>query len=101
MENVDSDMVKSGIIMLHPVRLKILSILEQKGEMYIEEIAKNVNFDRRLVSFHLSVLQNDGFLESSFRVVQEPHSKGKAGRFFRLTTKYVETKSKLSEFLKR
>lgn len=100
MENTDPAMIKSGIVMLHPIRLKILHILEEKGEMYIDEIAKNVDIDRRLISFHLGVLQNYGFLESSFKVVEEPHSKGKAGRFFTLTSKYEETKSRLSDFLK-
>ena len=101
METIDQEMVKSGIIMLHPIRLKILHVLEEKGEMYIESIAEDTGIDRRLISFHLSTLQNNGFLESVFKVVQEPHSKGKAGRFFKLTPKYAETKSKLSDFLKR
>ncbi|MCJ7430014.1 helix-turn-helix domain-containing protein [Candidatus Bathyarchaeota archaeon] len=101
MENINSELVKSGIIMLHPIRLKILRILEEKGEMYIEPIAEGTGVDRRLISFHLGVLQNNGFLKSAFKVVEEPHSKGKAGRFFNLTPKYEETKSKLSDFLKR
>lgn len=101
MEHANPDMVKSGSIMLHPIRLKILTTLEhEKGEMYIDKIAEKVNIDRRLVSFHLGVLQNYGFLESSFKIVQEPHSKGKAGRFFKLTTKYEETKTELSDLLK-
>lgn len=100
MENIDPELVKSGIIMLHPMRLKILHVLEEKGEMYIEPIAEITGIDRRLISFHLSVLQNNGFLESAFKVVEEPRSKGKAGRFFKLTPKYEETKSRLSEFLK-
>ena len=100
MDKFDPDMVKNGIIMLHPARLKILYLLEEKGEMYIDEIANHVGIDRRLVSFHLGVLQNHGFLESSFKIVQEPHSKGKAGRFFKLTTKYKETKIRLSDLLK-
>ena len=99
LEKIEAAMVKSGMIMLHPIRLKILRTLEEKGEMYIDEIAKEVDTDRRLVSFHLGVLQNYGFLESVFKVVQEPHSKGKAGRFFKITTKYKDTKAKLSDFL--
>jgi DNA-binding transcriptional ArsR family regulator len=87
--------------MLHPIRLKILQTLEEKGELFIDQIATNAQIDRRLVSFHLGVLQDNGFLESSFKVIEEPHSKGKAGRFFKLTPKYEQTKDKLSSFLRR
>jgi DNA-binding transcriptional ArsR family regulator len=100
MGKTNLEMIKSGSIMLHPVRFKILDTLEKKGEMYIDEIAKNVDTDRRLVSFHLGVLQNHGFLESSFKIIKEPRSKGKAGRFFKITGKYEETKSKLSDLFK-
>lgn len=100
MENIDPELVKSGMIMLHPIRLKILHVLEERGETYIESIAEDTGIDRRLISFHLSTLQNNGFLESTFKIVEEPHSKGKAGRFFKLTPKYEETKIKLSDFLK-
>ena len=95
---MSNNVVKDGIIMLHPVRWKILDTLCSKGgAMYIEEIADTIEEDRRLVSFHLGVLQERGFLVSEFKIVQKPASKGKAGRFFKLTPKYEKTKAKLVE----
>lgn len=93
---MSGDSIKDGIIMLHPVRWKILDLLHSKGvgaEMYIEEIANSIEEDRRLVSFHLGVLQERGFLVSDFKIVQKPTSKGKAGRFFKLTPKYEKSVS--------
>ena len=90
--------IAEGTVMLHPVRWKILNSLKAKGEeMYIDQIATVVGADRRLVSVHLGILQEHGFLTSEFKIVQEPHSKGKAGRFFKLTTKFDETRSKMAK----
>lgn len=88
--------VKEGSIMLHPIRWSILMTLKSAGEeMYIDPIADAIGRDRRLVSFHLATLAEYGFLESEFRVVEEPKSKGKAGRFYKLTPKFDEIRSKL------
>jgi predicted transcriptional regulator len=89
---------QGGTIMLHPIRWKILKGLKEKGEtMYIDQIAKMVNEDRRLVSVHLGSLQEHGFLTSEFKVVEQPHSKGKAGRFFTLMPKFDELRSQLAK----
>ena len=100
MKKIDATIIKDGIIMLHPVRWKILTALKGKDkEMYIDEIANMIEEDRRLVSFHLSILQNRGFLESEFKVLQVPKSKGKAGRFFRLTEKFDKLRPQLAHLI--
>jgi len=98
---MSDDTIREGTTMLHPVRWKILTVLKAKGiEMYIDQIADAVNEDRRLVSFHLGTLQELGFVESEFKVVQEPRSKGKAGRFFKLTPKFDKVRSDLVRAIK-
>ena len=93
--------IKEGTVMLHPIRWKILTGLEKKGkEMYIDPIAEMVGSDRRLVSFHLATLEEHGFLTSEFKVVKKPESKGKAGRFYKLTPKFVELKEELVKAIK-
>ena len=74
--------IEEGIIFLHPERLKLYKALKHAGKpLFINEIADKIQTDRRLVSYHLSALEEHGFVSSEFKVVQEPHSKGKAGRF--------------------
>ena len=74
------DPIKESAICLHPIRWKILNTLANaESPMYIDAIATKLNEERRLVSFHLITLQEHGYLESEFRLVQEPHSKGKKG----------------------
>ncbi len=67
--------------------------------MYIDEIAKEVSEDRRLISFHLSTLEDNGFVDSEFKVIKEPKSKGKAGRFYNLTSKPDEVLQKLAKII--
>ena len=55
--------------------------------MYVDEIADEIKIDRRLVSFHLTTLEEKGFATSDFKVIRKPQSKGKAGRFYTLTPK--------------
>lgn len=87
--------------MLHPIRWKILMLLKEKNtEMYIDQIADVIKEDRRLVSFHLGTLQELGVVESEFKVVVEPKSKGKAGRFFKLTPKFDKTRADLIKAIK-
>jgi DNA-binding transcriptional ArsR family regulator len=93
--------IKEGTVMLHPIRWKVLNGLKEKGvEMYIDRIADMVREDRRLVSVHLGILQEHGYLTSEFKIVEEPHSKGKAGRFFKLTPKFDKMRADLVKVIK-
>lgn len=95
-----SDILKESGIVLHPVRWKIIEALETSGEpMYVSEIASKIDEDRRLVSFHLSTMEEKGYARSSFEVIKEANSLGKAGRFYTLTDKVKEVKEKLSELV--
>ena len=94
-------MVKGGLILLHPVRWKIYKTLKEKGKpMYIDEIAKETSEDRRLISFHLSTLEDNEFVHSEFKVIKNPKSKGKAGRFYNLTSKPDKALQNLTELIK-
>ena len=92
--------IKDGILMLHPIRWKILMALKEKNKaMYIDPIAEMIGEERRLVSFHLSTLEEKGFLESEFKIVTKPKSKGKAGRFYNLTPKFDKLRPKLVKII--
>jgi len=63
------------------------------------EIATKIEEDRRLVSFHLTTLEDRGFATSEFGIVKKPSSMGKAGRFFKLTPKVDSVLEELTKIL--
>ena len=82
------EVLREGGLLLHPIRFKIVRKLqEEKKPMYVDEIASSIGEDRRLVSFHLTTLEKHGFAVSDFRIIEKPTSKGKAGRFYTLTSR--------------
>ncbi len=88
--------------MLHPERLKLYKALKEAGKpLFINELAEKLKIERRLVSYHLSTLELHGFVKSEFKVIQPPHSKGKAGRFYQLTEKADTVIPKLIEALQK
>ena len=99
---MSEDILREGNPILHPVRWKIIDVLEEADKpMYIQEIADAIETDRRLVSFHLSTLERKGFTKSTFDVIEEAHSLGKAGRFYSLTPRVKEVKSALLKLLEK
>lgn len=93
--------IEDGMIVLHPERLKLYRALKESGKpLFINELADKTRTERRLVSYHLSTLEQHGFVTSEFKIVEEPHSKGKAGRFYKLTDKAINVIPKLIEALK-
>jgi len=77
-------------IALQPTRRKILvALLKSPSPMYIEQIADNIGEDRKNVAFHMLTLQEYGFVEGEYGVIEPPVKKsaaiGKAGKFFKLT----------------
>ncbi len=94
-----TDMSESGVhLLLQETRFKIVRELRRAdGPLYIDELARKIEENPRLVSFHLTVLQRNGLVTSEFRVVDSPQARGKAGRFFRLTEKANEAASRLAQ----
>ena len=87
-----------GNMLVQPIRYKIVKKLrEEKRPMYVDEIARGIDEDRRLVSFHLTTLEEHGFAESEFRIIERPQSKGKAGRFYTLTPKVESVLSRIKD----
>ena len=97
-----SETLKDGVVLLHPIRYKIIETLKvAEKPMYIDEIAKKIKENRRLTSFHLSTLENKGYATSEFGVIKKPASMGKAGRFYRLTSKVDIVLEELTKILEK
>jgi len=65
----------------HPLRLRIVALLWERGEAYLAEIAEALGVSRALAKVHLRKLESAGVVES--RVVVE-EGRAVARRFYRL-----------------
>ena len=98
---MSKEILKEAALLFHPVRYKIVETLRrEKTPMYIDEIAGKINEDRRLVSFHLSTLEDKGLAKSEFKVIKKAQSKGKAGRFYTLTPRVDVVLTELAKMIK-
>ncbi len=62
-------------------RLQILNSLAKQPQ-YITELAKTLDLDRTTVAYHLALLQSADLLESHYKILEEPRSKGKAAHVY-------------------
>lgn len=99
MLGVKSELYRDVVVAVHPLRLKIMTLLEEKPKLHINAIAESINEDRRLVSYHLSVLEEHGFVRSSFQILKKAASKGRIGRVYELTEKFKKLRPKLAPLL--
>jgi len=83
---------------LHPIRFRIVELLAERP-MHINEISKALGDKRRLVSYHLLVLEEYGFLSSKYEISVHPKFKGKAVRKYKVTEKVEEVISELRKRL--
>lgn len=52
------------------------------GDKNISDLAGLLNLDRATVSYHLDILESAGIVHSDYKMLKEPHSKGRVGRFY-------------------
>ncbi len=97
MENKDS-LVRDAHVLLHPIRFWIAELLAEKP-MHINEIAKAMGEERRLVSYHLLTLEEYGFVSSKYELSEHPKSKGKEMRKYWVNGKIEEVISELKKKL--
>jgi predicted transcriptional regulator len=65
----------------HPLRLKIISLLAGKKEMYLNEIANKLGISRALAKVHLKRLEKAGLVKSRVELVE---GEAKAHRYYEL-----------------
>ncbi len=64
-------------------RLRMVRIL-QRGRKNISELAEETSLDRATVSYHLAVLEKNGFVASDYEMLKAPRSKGRIGRYYEI-----------------
>ena len=90
------DFLGDAHTLLHPIRFRIVELLEEKS-MHINAISKALDEERRLVSYHLTVLEEYGFVSSTYEISEAKKSKGRPLRMYTVTDKVDAV---LSEFKK-
>ena len=68
-------------VIVEPSRWEIIKSLIQSPK-YISQIASSTKSERATVSYHLGVLEKCGLVNSEYKILQEPHSKGTAARIY-------------------
>jgi predicted transcriptional regulator len=77
--------------LLHPIRFELINLLVEKPR-YINEIAKALGEERRLVTHHLEILEVYGFVTSKRALSEEPRALGKGLKIYQVTDKVAEVK---------
>ncbi|HYJ03411.1 MAG TPA: ArsR family transcriptional regulator [Nitrososphaeraceae archaeon] len=80
-------------------RLKILNTLTRTKKMYASNLAQELGFERKIISFHLNALENVGLVKSEFGLTED--KRPAAVRYYEITPKGTEILEKISEMLKR
>ena len=72
--------------LVHENRLKIVETLSKQPQ-YISALADKIGLDRATTCYHLNLLEKVGIVESEYVILQQPRSKGKAARVYKLNQK--------------
>ena len=84
--------------LLQPLRYDLVNLLAEKP-MYINELAKALGEERRLVTHHLEILEAYGFVTSKRALSEDPQPVGKGLKIYQATDKVAEVKKKLKKIL--
>jgi predicted transcriptional regulator len=98
MKQLEGQLIMDAHVLVHPIRFRIVELLRE-NPMHINSISKALGEERRLVSYHLQILETYGFLSSKYEISEQEKSKGKAIRKFWITDKVDEVLAELREKL--
>jgi DNA-binding transcriptional ArsR family regulator len=94
---MDDQLVKEAHILMHPIRFKIVELLAAQP-MHINAISKALEEKKKkLVSYHLNILEAYGFVDCRYEISELPKSKGKALKKYWVTEKVNAVLSELKK----
>ena len=88
--------VKEAHVLLHPIRYRIMELLAEQP-MHINALSSALGMERRLVTYHLMALEDQGFVTSKYQISEQPKLRGRAIRVYTATDKVAEVKAKLKK----
>lgn len=87
--------------LVHENRLKIVDSLLEKPR-HVSALAAKVGLDRATLCYHLNLLEKVGLVESEYVILEQPHSKGKAGRVYKVNKdRLQEAVKEITEHISR
>jgi DNA-binding transcriptional ArsR family regulator len=95
---IDDELLNDAHILLHPLRYRIMEQLSDE-EIHINALSDRLDEERRLVSYHLLILEEHGFLESGYEISEYPKSKGKVIKRYKPTEKLKKVITALRDLL--
>jgi predicted transcriptional regulator len=84
---------------MHPTRLEILARVAIKST-YATALEDEIGIDRKIVAFHLAVLEKAGLVSSKFGLKNEPQTRPVAVKYYELTTKGKDAFERAKKALK-
>jgi len=72
---MEAELLEDSHIFLYPVRFRLLELLAEQPR-HINALASALGMERRLVSYHLAILEDKGFVTSKYEISEEPRAKG-------------------------
>ena len=93
---LEDKLLEEAHVLLHPIRFRILEQLMEKP-LHINGISKALGAERRLISYHLLMLEDYGFVNSRYELSEAPMSKGKAIRKYWVTEKVEEVSAAIKK----
>jgi DNA-binding transcriptional ArsR family regulator len=84
--NIDNQLMKEAHALLHPTRYKIAALLSE-SPMSIKELTEALGKEKRLISYHLFILEEHGFVNGEFKVSKKANLKELTAKQYGVTEK--------------
>jgi len=84
-----TDFIALAHALVHENRLKIVESLLKKPQ-HISALANTVGIDRATLCYHLNLLEKVRLVDSEYIILEQPHSKGKAGRIYKVNNERLQ-----------
>lgn len=81
-----------------PTRLQILHLLTDKSKMYATQIGETLSIDRKIVTFHLSSLEQTELVKSKYGLSED--KRPVAVKYYELTPKGKEILEQILQMIK-
>ena len=74
-------------VIMEPTRNKVIHSLLNSPK-YIGQMAQDTSMDRSTVAYHLNILEGKNLVNSEYKILVEPKSKGTAVRVYSMNIEY-------------
>lgn len=77
-------------VLTHPKRYEIIQLIRSEGQKYIAEISGKLGINRKIVSFHIKVLEREGMVTTNLEQRVPPTGNPVLVRYVKLTKEAEE-----------